>query len=298
MNYIDRNIYQKYLEFKENKNSICAQLNLHTLETKYITHPIYGAALYLRSQLNNENYNYKSLYEIVLAKIEEAFMPTGIKELDVFFEDEMKVYGKKVLCLIPNDRLIGDFANTTPPKGGDAEISEFLKNTNVLIEFPLASSVKGIYLEAIYIESGGGQRHCYTGNSGISPSLENEIKNNSKQFRSKMDDLIKMILLFYISVGFNKIKKSIYLNQNSFKTIKKDSKLKAKIKKVNLIPKIQLEAPSFNIEWRNKLEKRTWNLLTPFEVRGHWRWQAHGEQHSKRKLIWIESHVKGAVATQ
>lgn len=35
-----------------------------------------------------------------------------------------------------------------------------------------------------------------------------------------------------------------------------------------------------------KLDHQVW-------VEGHWRWQAHGPRHSKRKLIWIRPHMRG-----
>jgi hypothetical protein len=31
---------------------------------------------------------------------------------------------------------------------------------------------------------------------------------------------------------------------------------------------------------------------TPFTVKGHFRWQVHGEKHSKRKLIWVNEFEK------
>jgi hypothetical protein len=31
---------------------------------------------------------------------------------------------------------------------------------------------------------------------------------------------------------------------------------------------------------------------TPFAVRGHLRWQVHGEKRGKRKLIWIDKFEK------
>ena len=42
-----------------------------------------------------------------------------------------------------------------------------------------------------------------------------------------------------------------------------------------------------NCNWFNDLVRNI-----PFNVKGHFRWQVHGEKHSKRKLIWVEEFVK------
>ena len=38
-----------------------------------------------------------------------------------------------------------------------------------------------------------------------------------------------------------------------------------------------------------------WTLAQRFIVRGHWRWQVHGEGRLLRKRLWIEPHFKGPV---
>ncbi|RMD69974.1 MAG: hypothetical protein D6819_05495 [Gammaproteobacteria bacterium] len=72
----------------------------------------------------------------------------------------------------------------------------------------------------------------------------------------------------------------------------KPKKLRAKLKKASFFSVRDLRPPRDNFG-RPRTGGGGWKLDHAVEVRGHFRWQAHGPKMSQRKLIWIEPHMRG-----
>lgn len=291
MNFIENSGFDGYQNFLNHTSEIMGVLGVNLANPKKL-HPLVCAALWYKHQsLRSTNTNDGQLFEIFLY-FSSKLMPFKNESLNHFFETELNEHKNPVIALRPNDKLIGDFTNTQVPKGAQEDIDEFLSKNNVYIEFPEISSKKGIYFSSIYINGSGKNRNCYTGTANISSQLEQEVKSNSKVFTDNVSKLVSMILLFYISENTEHTL-TTHLTREQFLAIKKPYKLKARLNKLSLFSKQILQPPKRGEGWRDETECRSWELTKEFEVRGHWRWQACGEKHSKRKLLWINPHVKG-----
>lgn len=118
-------------------------------------------------------------------------------------------------------------------------------------------------------------------------------------------NLVKMIVLYHKSS--NKRSKMVEVSQvsgNKEPLIdKRYKKLVKGAKRVSLKQRgtssmfklTYLNKPLTTKDWRNKSTNQArWVLNNKIDVIGHWRWQPHGENRLKRKLIYIQGHTRGS----
>ncbi len=212
------------------------------------------------------------------------------------------------------NRLINDFIDTKAP---DISFEEVLGDDYYYIEFPrdfIFLQDSPIYCAFIHkthvmiatkpwqsfrkydlvLHEMWNPYHVVSSASGLGilfPAIKDQLFN-----------VLKMIILYYKSSNNNQRTITIKPEASNKSTLDKRYLKLIKGAKSNINGKSHgsmfkltyLAKPINDKNWRktNTNEKK-WQLDIQITVTGHWRWQAHGEKMSKRKLIYIQEHIRG-----
>lgn len=301
MAYLEKTAMKGLVSFREDAHRVLSALNLgdkiSTQDIKRLN-PLISATLFYKYKSSfGEKNNSAQLFELMLGGLAQTKIKSNIPCVDKFLEQEKQWFEKEVVYFSPSDSLIGDFAHTRIPKGTKENIERFLSDKVVYIEFPLSAQKKGIFLSAVVIDRKNNAMHCYSQSKGVYSKVYERIKDNHQKHQDEIQHLVDMIILYSMSQNAN-TEKTKHLTNAQFLSIKKESKLESRLKKTHFVSKTILKPPVKTEEWRAADEARSWELAVSFVVRGHWRWQACGERHTQRRLIWINPHQKGKEVTR
>ena len=158
---------------------------------------------------------------------------------------------------------------------------------------PSSAANGGVFSDALSISDN--KYHIFSGSEKKAAVSGELIRKSGALYTENFKNLTNMIILYYLSDNKNisKSREDEFFNVERYKNLKNKTKLKSKLKTLPIIKKIELSPPSQTSEWRQSDEETSFALTHAFEVRGHWRYQACGLNHSKRKLIWINPHKRG-----
>lgn len=115
------------------------------------------------------------------------------------------------------------------------------------------------------------------------------------QLQEIIRNISKLTLLYYkTQPDSSAITHLPQIKEDAFRALASDKKRRNKLHSMSLFSVIQLNSPRGRFG-RNpdKMPEGGWKLDKLVEVRGHFRWQPHGPENQLRKLVWIESYVKG-----
>lgn len=312
-----KNFYKKTLARYDQMNLVEKALNYIGME--YSSSPMDMA---LRGSFQ---YGYISLHIVCLFLktinkehlVPEVFQLVNLmverSKIEVRMEGEGYGHALKV-----SHRLINDFIDTKAPS---LSLNEVLGNNFYYIELPRKFLLLGefkvysIFIHKTHIilvtESAlkhkkydlvlheiGKDEDMVSGGGSLLTLLFMEVQD-------QIFNLVKMIILYQNST--NKKSRSLMMSDANISSKshldKRYSKLIKGIKKevcnVNNKPSmfklVYLTKPIRDEGWRkNNSNKNQWTLSKKIAVTGHWRWQPHGEKMAKRKLIYIQEHMRGS----
>jgi hypothetical protein len=126
---------------------------------------------------------------------------------------------------------------------------------------------------------------------------------NNKSVVSRLLTIAKMIILYYKSTNSQGRSLRLKHGKNKTEVVKIPKQYKKLLKRSEKILKpspesffkIQyLKKPILDSSWRKDISTdSSWKLNKIIQVSGYWRWQPHGEKNSQRKLIYVNSYIKG-----
>jgi hypothetical protein len=261
------------------------------IRNKIDIHPVIAALLWYKSKRSEVNTVSPVLYDLLLQCAYHFIIPSDSSELDKIIKNDWK--RKNFIAFSPDSNLIKDFCHTKIPENAMQQVNDFMERTDVYVEFPTDALKYGVFPDAIF--STENNQHILCKSDSTFLRSNKRMKEIGSQYTDNLENLVNMIVLYNLSDNKNSTEtlKSNIFNAERYRELKNKKKLKSKLKTTSVIKKISLSPPLSKGEWRSSDESKSFEITHAFEVRGHWRWHACGVKYSKRKLIWINSHIKG-----